>query len=178
MRSENGVTLIELVLSIVLIGIIGIVVAEAFLYSTRSVLTGNVVREATQVNRLALDRMIREIRNVRNSRCVATATANTISFVDAASNTITYSWSGTAGAPLTRTQNAVTNTMVGSVNSLTFTYYNNADPPGTIPTPTVCATPCLPTCAATNIWMINIDLTTQTGTETVRLRSQVHPRSF
>lgn len=178
MRSENGVTLIELVLSIVLIGIIGIVAAEAFLYSTRSVLTGNVVREATQVNRLALDRMIREIRNVLDKKCVGFADDKKFRFVDTFNNTIEFSWSGTSGDPLTRTENAVPNTLVDNVSSLVFTYYNNADPPGTIPTPTVCATPCSPTCTPTNIWTINMDLTTQTGTETVRLRSLVHPRNF
>lgn len=179
-RNERGVTLIEMILSVVLIGIIGIVAAEAFLYSTRSVLTGNAVREATQVNRLALDRMIREIRNVRDNRCVGFADDQKFRFVDSVNNTIEFSWGGTAGDPLTRTENAVTNTLVDNVNSLVFKYYNHADPPVDITAlpPTVCATPCSSSCTQTDIWIINIDLTTQSGTETMRLRSQVHPRSF
>lgn len=183
MRNEKGVTLIEIILSVIIIGIIGIIAAEAFLYSTRSVMTGDAVREATQVNRLAMDRMIREMRNVRNNLCVATATANTFSFVDSNNKTITYSWSGTSGDPLLRTENATTNTIVGSVNSLAFTYYDSADPPVDITAlpPTVCASPntCSTTvCTATNIWQIKIDLTVISGGETVEIRSQVHPRGF
>lgn len=181
MRNEKGATLIEIILSVVIIGIIGIIAAQAFLYSTGSVLTGDAVREATQVNRLAMDRMIREMRNVRNNTCVSTATPTTFSFVDAANKMITYSWSGTVGAPLLRTENATTNTIVGSVNSLVFTYYNNADPPVAIPTPTVCTSPntCSPTlCAVTDIWLIKIDLTTSSGGQTAQFRSQVHPRSL
>jgi hypothetical protein len=120
-----------------------------------------------------MDRMVREIRNVRDNKCVQTATATDFKFVDGQNNTVEFSWAG-AGAPLLRN---ATDTLVGKVSSLAFTYYSNADPPAEV-APTVCATPCAATCAATNIWSINIDLTTQSGTETMRLRSQVHPRSF
>ncbi|MBI3610612.1 MAG: prepilin-type N-terminal cleavage/methylation domain-containing protein [Nitrospirae bacterium] len=176
MKNERGVTLIEMIFSIILIGVIGIVASNVFLFSTKSVLTGNNVREATQVNRLAMDRMIREIRNVRDNKCVQTAAAADFKFVDGQNNTVEFSWAG-AGAPLLRN---TTDTLVGNVSSLAFTYYNNADPPVNITAlpPTVCATPCAASCTATNIWSINIDLTTQSGTETMQLRSQVHPRSF
>lgn len=174
MSNERGVTLIEMILSVVLIGIIGIIVAQVFLFSTKSVLTGNLVREATQVNRLAMDRMIREIRNVRSNRCVSNTTgAASFSFVDGQNNAIAYSWAG-AGSPLLRNG---ADPLVGKVSSLVFTYYNNANPPVAV-APTGCATPCAAACAATNIWSININLTTQSGTEAMQLRSQVHPRSF
>lgn len=176
MRNERGVTLIEMILSIVLIGIIGIVAAQAFLYSTNSVLTANSVREAMQVDRLAMDRMVREIRNVRDNKCVQTATATDFKFVDGQNNTVEFSWAG-AGAPLLRN---TTDTLVDNMSSLAFTYYDNANPPLNITAspPTVCATPCAAACAVTNIWSININLTTQSGTQTVQIRSQVHPRGF
>ena len=174
---ERGATLIEMVLIIVLIGIIGAIAANAFLYASKSVMTANSVREAAQVNRLALDRMVREIRNVQSNRCVAVANANTFTFVDGQNNTIAYSWAGGAGNPLMRNAD----TLIGSVNNLTFTYYNSADPAVAIAVPTVCASPntCSQTiCATTNIWYMRIDLTTVSGGETVPLRSQVHPRNF
>jgi len=175
MRNERGVTLIEMILSIILIGIIGAIAAQAFFYSTQSVLNGNLLREATQVNRIAMDRMIREIRNVRDNKCVQTATATDFKFVDGQNNTVEFSWAG-AGAPLLRN---TTDTLVGNVSSLTFAYYDNAGA-GLAPTspPDFCATPCAASCGQTRIWSINIDMTTQSGTETMRLRSQVHPRSF
>lgn len=179
MKDERGVTLIELVLAIVALGIIGWIAADALLFSTKSVLTANSVREAAQVNRLAMGRMIREMRTVRDNRCVAEATSTSFSFVDAENNTITYSWAG-AGSPLLRN----TDTLVGNVSSLDFTYYDNANPPVDITAgpPVVCPGPVPPTCdsacAATDIWSIQIDLTTQSGTETIPLRSRVQPRGF
>ena len=59
MKDERGVTLIEMVLTIVILGIIGWVASEAFLSSTKSVLTADSVREAAQENRLGIDRMVR-----------------------------------------------------------------------------------------------------------------------
>ena len=177
MKDERGVTLIEMVLTIIILGIIGWVASEAFLSSTKSVLTADSVREAAQENRLGIDRMVREIRTVRDDRCIATATPTSFSFVDTENNAITYSWAG-AGSPLMRNAD----TLIGNVSSLAFTYYNNAATPVDITSgpPLVCPGPVPPTCdsacAATDIWAVNIDLTTQSGTETMRLRSQVHPR--
>jgi type II secretory pathway pseudopilin PulG len=174
MSNERGITFIEMVISIVLIGIIGMIAAQAFLSSTESVLTANLTREATEVNRLAMDRMIREIRNVDGNRCISNATtATTFSFVDGQNNTIVYSWAG-AGQPLMRNG---TDPIVNSVSNLSFTYYNNASPPIAV-APGGCATPCAATCAATPVWAVQIDMTTQSGTETMQLRSQVQPRSF
>lgn len=175
--NQKGVTLIELMLSIVLIGIIAYVVSDAFVYSSRSVLTANSVRDAAQTGRLAIDRMVREIRNVQNNRCVQTATGQTFRFVDGDNNNITYSWNGVAGQPLTRTLNGTPNTMLDQVNNLVFTYYKNDAT--VVGAPVTCAaTPCSPACAPTDLWSVNIDLTTQSGGETVRLRSQVHPGGF
>jgi type II secretory pathway pseudopilin PulG len=171
--NQKGTTLIELVLSIVVLGIIAYIVTDTFVYSSRSILAGNSARNATQGGRLAIDRMSREIRNIRDNNCVSTATGTTFSFVDAVNNSITYTWAG-VGNPLMRSGNV----LVDNVSNLTFTYYDNANPPNTIAVPTVCATPCASTCAPTNIWTISIDLTTQSGTQTMQFRSQVHPLSF
>ncbi len=169
--NERGATLIELVLSIVIIGIIAVVITDAFVTSSKSILTGNAVREAAQEGRMAASRMVREIRNLRSDRCVSSATVNTLTFVDTNAETITFSWSGTSGDPLMRNADI----FVEKVSNLTFTYYDNAEPAVGIPSPTVCGTPCSATCAATNIWSINIDLTTQSGAETMQFRSQLHP---
>ena len=182
MKSERGVTLIELVLVIVLIGVIGIIGAQVFLYSTQSVMTGNAVREATQVNRMAMDRMIRELRMVRDEFCVAGATANSFTFTDTQNRVLTYSWSGISGDPLNRTENGVANILIDQVANLTFTYLDSAVLEAPIPVPDVCpgATTCDPLLCPlpTDIWSIQVDLTTQSGTETVQFRSRVHPRGL
>lgn len=170
MNNQRGVTLIEMVLAIVLIGIIGAIAAEAFLYSTSSVLTGNAVRESMQVNRLALERMIREIRGVANDTSVITANATKFEFIDSAGDTVSFELSG---VDLNRVFTdppaaAVTNTLAAGVSSLAFTYLNNT---GGAAVPTVSP-------AATDIWLVQISVTVGTGSEAVPLRSQVHPRSF
>ncbi len=172
MRSERGVTLIEMVLTIVLLGIIGIITAEVFLYSTRSVLTGDAVREATQVNRLAVDRMIREIRNVRNNTSVITANATTFEFINIDGDTVKFDLAGT---DLNRVftdppSAAVTNKLATNVSGLAFTYLDNT---GTAIGGAPIVTP-----AATNIWSVQIALTVGSGAEAVQFRSQVHPRGF
>jgi prepilin-type N-terminal cleavage/methylation domain-containing protein len=171
MRNERGVTLIEMVLSIVLIGIIGVIASNVFLYSTRSVLTGNNVREATQVNRMAMDRMVREIRNVADNTRVTVATAGTFTYVDVDGNTISFTLAGTnLNRVFTVPPNpAVTNTLAANVSGLTFTYLSTTG--ATIAVPTVSP-------AATNIWWVQITLSVGTGSEAVQFRSRVHPRSF
>jgi len=172
MRSERGVTLIELVLTIVLLGIIGIITAEVFIYSTRSVLTGDAVREATQVNRLAVDRMIREIRNVRNDTSVITANAATFEFTNIDGDTIKFVL---AGIDLNRVYTdppspAVTNKLATNVSGLVFTYLDNTGA-------AIAGAPIVAP-AATNIWSVQVTLTVGSGSEAVQFRSQVHPRGF
>jgi prepilin-type N-terminal cleavage/methylation domain-containing protein len=174
--NQKGATLIEMILGIVIIGILAYVVSDAFIYASRSVLTANSARDATQSGRLAIDRMVREIRNIRDNRCVAVADGRTLTFVDMGNNTVAFSWSGVAGAPLMRNADV----LVDQVSNLALTYLNNQEPPGAIGAPIVCGPPntCLPACAATDIWSIDINLTTQSGTETMQFRSQVHPVNF
>jgi prepilin-type N-terminal cleavage/methylation domain-containing protein len=165
MRNEHGVTLIEMILSIVLIGIIGAVAANAFLYSTESVLTANNVREGVQVDRLAMDRMVREMRNVAANTQVLTANANTFRYVDVDGNTISFTLAGTT---LNRVS-ATTNPLATNVSGLTFSYLDKSN--GNILTPSVAP-------LATDIWWVQIVLTVGTGPQAVTLQSRVHPRSF
>ena len=181
MKNQRGATLIELVLAIIVISIIAYVVSDAFLYSSKSILAGNAARDATQSARFAVDRMTREIRNVRDKKCIQAATSTAFTFVDMGNNTVTFSWAG-AGAPLMRNGNI----LVDGVSNFSLTYYDNSytaaapPPPNVIGAPTTCASPntCLTSCASTNIWSVSIDLTTQVGGQTTQFRSQVHPISF
>lgn len=172
--NQKGVTLLELVLSLVIIGVVVVVSTEVFVYSSKNIVSANRTREAVQMGRMALDRMGREIRNIGGNRCVTVASRTQFSFVDVDRNSITFSWNG-EGSPLRRNNDV----LVDQVNNLSFTYYNRAYPPVPIETPAVCsATPCSSACVATEIWLINMDLTTQSATETMRFRSQVHPLNF
>jgi prepilin-type N-terminal cleavage/methylation domain-containing protein len=171
MRNERGVTLIEMILSIVLIGIIGVIASSVFLYSTRSVLTGNNVREATQVNRMAMDRMVREIRNVVDNTRVVAADATTFEFVNVDGNTVQFQLTGTdLNRVFTVPPNPpVTDLLAANVSASPFAYLNTTG--GNIPAPAVAP-------AATDIWWVQITLSVGSGSDTVQFRSRVHPRSF
>ena len=130
--NQKGATLIELVISVVVLGIIAYILTDTFVYSSRSILAGNSARNATQGGRLAIDRMTREIRNIRDNNCVSMATGTTVSFVDAVNNSITYMWAG-PGNSLMRNGNV----LVDNVSNLTFTYYDSANPPNAIARPRV-----------------------------------------
>ncbi len=160
-----------MVLSIALIGVIVVVASNAFIYSTESVLVGNNVREAMQVDRLAMDRMIREIRNVGDNTKVLVANATTFTYIDVDGNTVSFTLTG---ADLNRIftappNPAVTNPLAANVSGLAFVYLSNTG--ATIGAPAVAP-------AATNIWWVEITLTVGTGAQAVPLRSRVHPRSF
>lgn len=172
MRNQRGITLIEMTLSIVLIGIIGVVAGNAFLYSTESVLTANNAREAMQVDRLAMDRMIREIRNVADNTQVLTATGVTFQFIDVDGNTISF----TLAAPTLNRVSTTVDPLTSNVSGLTFTYLNSAG--ATIPIAAGPPNSPLVSPSATDIWWVQIALTVGTGPEAVTLRSRVHPRSF
>lgn len=186
--NQKGVTLIEMVLSIVILSLIAYVVTDAFVYSSRSVLTGNQARDATQEGRIAVDRMIREIRNIRDKKCVVVASDSRFSFIDENNNTIDFNWAGAQGTPLTRAENGVPNTLVGGVDNVLpgsplFKYYDSTDvkPRNVIANP--CAGPgtCAAACGSTNptpIWSVSVDLIAKSGSESMEFRSEVHPVNF
>lgn len=123
--NERGVTFLEMVLSIVIIGVIAVLVTDVFVYSSKSVMTANATRGALQAGRLAIDRMVREIRNVPSNLCISAAGSTTFTFIDSNDVTITYR---RVGASLMRNGDK----LLDSVEDLTFTYYDNGYPPNPI----------------------------------------------
>ncbi len=173
--NEKGVTLIELILSIVVVGILAVVASGVFVYASRSLLSGTNLQEALYHGRMALDRMSQEMRMIRGNRCVVVARETTFSFVDRDNQEITFQWNG-VGTPLMRNNNV----LVRDVHNLAFVYYDQKQPPNPMPTPTVCLGPqtCSSGCPPTDIWSISIDLTVGSNREAMRLRSLVHPLNF
>ena len=88
-------TLIELVLGMVLIGIIALVVANALSTGITGFFVVDNRKEALDQARIAMDRMAKEIRNVRNSTSVTTGIATQFCFTDTEGVQINYSYSGT-----------------------------------------------------------------------------------
>ncbi len=166
MNNSKGFTLIELVIVITIIGIISGIVGS-ILIGTIDAWTFRFNRGDLLSNgRLAMNRMVREIREVKNRSKVTTADPSEFSFENVDSVDVTYSLSGT---DLNRTENETTNTLAEDVSNLTFTYFDSDGEP--IETPDVAP-------GATDIRRVRINLTLTKSGENVYLQSESVPRNF
>lgn len=164
MRAK-GFTLIELVIVIIIIGIAASTVGGLLLGTVKAWTFKFNRSDLLWDGRMAIDRMTREIRTIKDNTSVTTASAAQLRFIDTGNKDITYSLSSTN---LNRTENGTANLLAENVSSLGFTYY---DASGTvIPIPTVSPT--------TNIKRVRINLTLTKNGQTFYLQSDSMPRNF
>ncbi|MFC1666756.1 prepilin-type N-terminal cleavage/methylation domain-containing protein [Candidatus Omnitrophota bacterium] len=166
MNKVNGFTLIELVIVIMIIGIItgvvgfvllGTVDAWTFKFNRNDILWDG---------RLAMNRMLREMREVKDLTSVTTASSSQFRFINTDDIDITYSLSIT---DLNRTENGVSNTLAEDVSSLAFTYFDSSG--SAISTPTVSP-------SETDVRRVMVNLTLTKNGENVYLQSESVPRNF
>ena len=166
MGKTRGFTLIELVIVITIIGIIAGIAGF--------ILSGSVDAWIFKINRndmlwdgrLAIDRMTREIRAVKDRSSIITASSSQLRFIDTNDIDITYTLSS---ADLNRIESGTSNLLAGNVSGLTLTYYNASG--GTIALPTVSP-------SETDIKRVKINITLTKNGENVYLQSQSVPRNF
>lgn len=115
---QNGYTLIEILLVIILLGIL--VAGSANLLHTgfNSFFTGKNIINANWQGHIALERMTHDIRAIRSPSDIIGATANAISAKDLYGNTITYQM---IGSQLQRN----TQFIADGVQSIIFNYYQS-----------------------------------------------------
>ncbi|MBU1134624.1 MAG: type II secretion system GspH family protein [Candidatus Omnitrophica bacterium] len=158
----SGFTLIEF---IVVITIVGILIVGLSTYIIKGIDLWQLItfrNEITASGRLALFRMGREIKQIKNDLSVHIASASRFKFDDVNSSSIDYQLSS---SNLKRNSDI----LARGTSSLAFIYYdvNNAE----IATPLVSPN-------ATNIHRIKIVLEVASGDQTKTLTSQIHPRNF
>ena len=156
-----------MILVIVLTGIIAAAFAAGLVPTMRAFLVVDIRDEALQDARIAMDRMVREIRQIRSATTadIQTWTTNNLKFNDAYGNSIEFKLNG-AGPPYDLLRN--TGKLSGNVESLTFTYLQK-DPP---------AGPGGAASAENQIWKVKVELQVKISGETVKLRSEVYPVNF
>lgn len=123
-KNIKGFTLIEMVMAIVLVSILALLVGPLLGISIQSYLFHSDRVGLQEASNLALARMSREIKQVRNDQSFVAATADTFTFINLDNQQIRYRMSGNG---IARTQDAQPETgLVDSVqtNGLTFTYYD------------------------------------------------------
>ncbi|MEK6733473.1 MAG: prepilin-type N-terminal cleavage/methylation domain-containing protein [Candidatus Omnitrophota bacterium] len=163
---KRGSTLVELVIVITIIGIIAGVVGYILLGAVDA-WTFKVKRnDLLWDGRLAINRMGREIREIKNLTNVTTASSSQFRFTNVNNNSITYSLSGT---DLNRTKDGAANILAQNVSSLSFTYYDSSG--ASIATPTVSP-------STTNIRRVRINLTLTNDGQNFYAQSDSVPRNF
>ena len=149
-----------MVLVIVLTGIVFAIGAMIMTSGFRSYFTAKDISNADWQGRLALERMARELREIRSATAgdISTMTATQITFNDSAGNNISYT---IAGTQLTR--NGVV--LADSIVNLTVSYLQN-DGRNTAG-------------VATAVYYITISaVVAQDATTTTTYRTTVNPRNF
>ena len=159
MRDERGFTLAELLTAMAVLALLLTGLLLTLQQGQNAYLYGAGRAEVQQNARVALERMLRELRDASS---VTTASANDIkfTFLDDTSTLVTveYSLSG-ASAPYLLQRNQTVpaiagqpDTLVGGVNSFTVTYYDFNN---------------VVTTTAANVYAVNISITTRSEDTTL-----------
>jgi prepilin-type N-terminal cleavage/methylation domain-containing protein len=163
MKGRKGFSLIEFIIVITVLAVITSLAISLLVAIADAWVLHRQRRQMTEAGQIAIDRMAREIRRVRDRNSFTTAAASSLRFTDIDSTDITFDLSGTT---LRRTLGGVTiNPLADNVSALTFTYYDSAG-----------ATLSAPVATPSNIRRIQVDITFTYSGSNFYLRSQVAPR--
>ena len=157
-QKQKGFTLVEMILVIIILSIIATVGSQVMSNGFTAYLSGRDMVDAEWQGRYAMQRMSRELRDVRSATAGDLVMgANQITFTDINANTITYALTGTT---LTRNGTA----LADGVTALEF-YYIQAD--GIVTA-----------AAATDVSFITVNINVSLNGSNYSLRNTLHPRSF
>lgn len=156
---HGGFTLIELVLTLLILGIISAVVSQFALQGIRSYSTEQDRGAAHSQARLPVERVAREVRAIRSATAgdIPIMTVTDLRFTDTLGQDIRFTW---AAGILTRNGQ----TLATNVTSCAFEYLQSDGS-------TVAALP-------TELWFVRLTMTAAQGATSLPMRVQVHPRNF
>lgn len=155
MKKYSGFTLLELVIVIMIVSIVGIFASRLMNTGFSAYLAGKQSIDTDWQGKIALEWMTRDLRAIRSSSAITTATATQLVFVDTDNTTIDYQLSGT---------NLLRNSQIvaDGIGSLAFTYYTSAG---------------VATTTASAIRYINIQLNITKNNANYNLVTAVNPRN-
>lgn len=167
MKKSAGFTLIEIIITIVIVGILAGIAALIILQGTRSYTEGQVRSNVHYQARYAMERMAREVRLIRACGDIAGPAnpAASLTFTDIDGNAVTF---GAGGTDLLRNADI----LARGVTALQFRFF---DQNGNL---AALAPPCTVPTAPTDIWTVEVSMTVAEGAETIQMGTRVHPRNF
>lgn len=175
LETRKGVTLIELIMAITIVGILT-TVSSLYIKETIDLWRFLSFRsEAVAQGRTALIRMDREIRQVKDSASIALADLSRLRFTsldlsgDGNDDTVEF-YRDAATNELRRIFNsnpAQGDALASGIANLAFTYYNSSG-----------AALSIPVADTTQIYRIAVEINIASGTQTKTLQTQVYPRNL
>lgn len=114
----SGVTLFELIVVMVLVGILGSAMSLGLTQGLRAYLNGQRYTQGDWQARTALERMTREIRTIASGAQITTMGSSDFNFTDIYGSPIDFSQAGTQ---ILRNNQAIAD----NVQTLSFTYFTN-----------------------------------------------------
>ncbi|HWR73764.1 MAG TPA: prepilin-type N-terminal cleavage/methylation domain-containing protein [Nitrospirota bacterium] len=163
---SKGFTLIEIVVTIVLVGIVTGIAAMIIMQGAQSYSIEQSRGEAHQQARFALERMAREIRLIRSRTASDISTWNNVAleYFDINGTQIGFQLSG--GNIQRRENGGAWQTLATGISTPGADFFTYFDTTGN------------PPAVVTSLWTVQIDLIAAQGLETLTLRTTVHPRNF
>ncbi len=164
--NSKGFTLIEIVITIVLVSILSGIAAMIILQGVRAYSTEQTRSDVHYQARIAMERMAREIRAIRSTdpADITASTATNLQFTDVNGSTLGFQLIG----PILNRWNGASNDVLASgVAAFSFSYFRDDGVTAAV----------LPADLSL-LWFIDIAMTSQQGPETLQMRTRVHPRNF
>ena len=160
---SKGFTLMEVIITIVIVGIISGIAAMIILQGMQTYTKEQNLSDAHYQGRQAMERMAREIRLIRSTADITASTATTLRFTDVNGSALGFQWTN----PTLNRWNGVSDDVLASgVAAFSFTYYKNDGTVAVLPADLGL------------LWFIDIAMTSQQGSETLPMQTRVHPRNF
>jgi len=116
-----GFTMVEMVASLAILGVLAAVTAPVLSGGIRNYFQAVEMTKEDGSARLALERMLRDLRWIKSTADLSTMTSSQITFVDAGGKTVSFIYDGTAKT-LSRQQGGNTNVLADNVTSFTLSY--------------------------------------------------------
>jgi prepilin-type N-terminal cleavage/methylation domain-containing protein len=170
--NQKGMTLIELVITIVIMGVVAGVVIPIFMITIEAYELKIQREDIREQSAFVMAKMPREIRRIRSMKDVLTASSSVLEFVNIDGDTLRYRL---VGDELMRQLNGGTEQVFADkVSALSFDYFYFSD--GDVQTSI--ASPMTGSGTATDIQMIEVGIEFTNGNHTLDVMTQVRPFNF
>jgi prepilin-type N-terminal cleavage/methylation domain-containing protein len=119
-RSQHGFSLVELLVSSALFGLLGLTLASVYMFSTRSFVSIVNYAELDKINRTAMDSLSKEIRQAQQ---VTDATTNSITIINGDGLSVSYIFNVASGNLIRTASDGSSKTLLSSCTLLGFNIY-------------------------------------------------------